>query len=74
VDGYPWTDPASLGAGDAPIPDPATPPADPPPVTDLFEYAGEEPAPDGADPWTALAASPDPATSTLARFWGTPPA
>jgi hypothetical protein len=66
VDGFPWTDPAALGEADA-----AGPPAEPagqPPPADLTEYASEE-LPPGVDPWEALAASDDPATSTLARFW-----
>jgi hypothetical protein len=66
VDGFPWTDPATLGgSGGA---EPPAPPAGPPPPADLAEYAGEE-LPPGADPWQALAASDDPATSALARFW-----
>jgi hypothetical protein len=63
VDGFPWIDPAALGA-----PDPTGhdfPPVDP---HELAEYAGTE-IPEGADPWTVLAGSDDPATSTLARFW-----
>ncbi|GAA4726526.1 hypothetical protein [Phytohabitans rumicis] len=66
VDGFPWTDPATLGQ--APLPDPDAAYQDGPPATDLAAYAGEEPPP-GADPWTALAASEDPATSSLARWW-----
>jgi hypothetical protein len=50
------------GAGD-PVAEAGTPEA-----SELAGYAGEVP-PDGADPWAALAASDDPATSALARFW-----
>lgn len=65
VDGFPWTDVAALGDGspDDPIGGDAAPPA-----TDLASYDGTE-IPDGADAWTALIGSEDPATSTLARFW-----
>jgi hypothetical protein len=68
VDGYPWADPALLGT--APVdayaeqgavtderPDPA----------ELADYASMDLA--GADPWTALISSEDPATRALARFW-----
>ncbi|BCJ69070.1 hypothetical protein [Polymorphospora rubra] len=69
VDGFPWTDADTLGAGDAaPLPDPGTAYADAPPADDLAAYAGTE-TPAGGDPWTTLAASDDPATSNLARFW-----
>jgi hypothetical protein len=64
VDGFPWIDPATLGAPDLAGHD-TLPPVDP---HELAEYAGTE-IPEGADPWTVLAASDDPATSTLARFW-----
>jgi hypothetical protein len=64
VDGFPWTDAATLGTPDIGTHD------DPQPVDphELAEYAGTE-IPPGADPWTVLADSDDPATSTLARFW-----
>jgi hypothetical protein len=68
VDGFPWTDPATLGHPDAALPDPAAAVSGTPDATDLFAYAGED-APAGGGGWTALAASPDPATSALARFW-----
>ncbi|MCW6007140.1 hypothetical protein K1W54_21540 [Micromonospora sp. CPCC 205371] len=69
VDGFPWADPATLG--EAPLTDPvAAHPAAPDP-TDLASYAAQD-LPPGADPWTALAASEDPATSSLARFWSHP--
>ncbi len=41
-----------------------------PPVTDLLSYDGLDPQVAGGDPWGALAASDDPATSSLARWWG----
>jgi hypothetical protein len=69
VDGFPWADPAILGDADAPLPDPATVYAGTPEPAELAGYAAEETPPDG-EPWTALAASDDPATSALARFWG----
>jgi hypothetical protein len=69
VDGPPWSDPAALGHDLLPDLDP---PADPPPVAELFEYAGEQLPVDG-DPWTALLGSDDPATSALARWWSLPP-
>lgn len=71
VDGFPWIDAAGLGAAAtpaAPFPgmDPhAFPGVDP---RELAAYAGADLPPD-VDPWTALAASPDPATSALARWW-----
>ncbi|WP_422769521.1 hypothetical protein ACN28C_22570 [Plantactinospora sp. WMMC1484] len=68
VDGFPWTDPALLGTPvDAST---ATPPGPDGTVgpEELAGYAGTELPVDG-DPWAALAASDDPATSTLARFW-----
>ncbi|MEV4627202.1 hypothetical protein AB0J90_13015 [Micromonospora sp. NPDC049523] len=69
VDGFPWADPATLGDADTP-PDPATTAwTGAPEPAELAGYAAEE-VPPGEDPWTALAASDDPATSALARFWG----
>jgi hypothetical protein len=65
IDGYPWTDPAVLGHDLLPPVDPDSGGPDP---ADLFDYAGEQPPADG-DPWSALLASPDPATSALARWW-----
>jgi len=69
VDGFPWTDAAVLGDGGTPLPDPAAAPTGAPEAGDLFAYAGEDVPAGGAD-WTALVASPDPATSSLARWWG----
>ena len=73
ADGYPWADPDVLGsAGDAADAAEPTGPATGGAAAagDLFAYAGIEPAPPGADPWGQLLASDDPATSSLARFWG----
>ncbi|GAA3352052.1 hypothetical protein GCM10020358_84740 [Amorphoplanes nipponensis] len=66
VDGFPWIDTGSLGLYHAGPLDAA--PAEPVPVQELADYAGEELAP-GVDPWAALADSEDPATSALARWW-----
>ena len=66
VDGFPWIDTARLGA-DGPVP--AEPvPVEPVPAADLAGYAAAD-LPPGADPWAVLAASDDPATAALARFW-----
>jgi len=60
VDGFPWIDPATLGDPSAALTDlTPTEPADP---SDLTAYAALDP---GADP----AASDDPATAALAKFW-----
>ena len=65
VDGYPWSDPDTLGeAADTPPPDAA------PPLSDLLSYAGMEPSATGGDGWAALVDSDDPAVSALARWWG----
>jgi hypothetical protein len=74
VDGFPWSDAAVLGdehdTGDPSGPSAGSQPAfDPPPAGDLAAYDAHEVAP-GEDPWHALAGSDDPATSSLARFWG----
>lgn len=69
VDGYPWADAGLLGdSAGAALPDPRADLAAAPPAADLFAYAGEAPV-SGGPGWAALLASPDPATSTLARFW-----
>lgn len=65
VDGFPWSDPQSLG--DEPVGDPADDPQQPP-AEDLFAYDGQQ-VPDNGDAWDALQRSEDPATSSLARFW-----
>ncbi|MEQ4303414.1 hypothetical protein ABNF97_18855 [Plantactinospora sp. B6F1] len=69
VDGFPWADPALLGQPVDTVPPPLSG-ADAATVApdELAGYAGEELPADG-DPWAALTASEDPATSTLARFW-----
>jgi hypothetical protein len=66
VDGFPWTDPATLGT--APLPDADAAYQGGPEAGELAAYAGED-LPPGTDPWTALSASEDPATSSLARWW-----
>jgi hypothetical protein len=66
VDGFPWADPATLG--EAPLTDPVAAHDAAPDPSDLASYAAQD-IPPGADPWTALAASEDPATSSLARWW-----
>ncbi|MFY1692271.1 hypothetical protein [Plantactinospora sp. WMMB782] len=69
VDGFPWADPALLGQPvDAAVPPPPAADAGSVDPAGLAGYAGEELPADG-DAWTALTASDDPATSTLARFW-----
>lgn len=65
VDGFPWIDTATLGAGDTAG---FVPPVEPVTAEELAAYAGVE-IPPGADPWTILAASEDPATAALARWW-----
>ncbi|MGK5681509.1 hypothetical protein [Actinoplanes sp. URMC 104] len=65
VDGWPWIDTGSLGVVPAEAladtPDPVRP-------EELAAYAGAD-LTDAQDPWAALAADEDPATSTLARWW-----
>jgi hypothetical protein len=67
VDGFPWSDPHTLGGG---IDDPAHLHAGwgAPPAADLLDYAGLEASGDD-DGWQALLGSDDPATSALARWW-----
>jgi len=67
VDGFPWADPELLGEPVATPVEP-TPSGSAPGPDELADYAGERLPADG-DPWSALVASEDPATSTLARFW-----
>lgn len=77
IDGYPWIDPGLLGHDTAyhSLPDSEAVAGYPdevggvPHPDELFEYAGEQPV-DG-DAWSWLAASADPATSALARWWST---
>ena len=75
VDGLPWSDPALLGSDTAspgsvaPLPDPAAGHAVAPPLGELSAYATQDLPPGAAAGWAALLASPDPATSALARFW-----
>jgi hypothetical protein len=71
VDGFPWSDAAVLGdehdtSGTAADYQPSF---DQPPAGDLVAYDAQE-VPAGEDPWRAMAGSDDPATSSLARFWG----
>ena len=65
VDGFPWIDTATLGSAD---PAGFTAPTEPVSPQELAAYAGVDLDGD-ADPWTTLAASEDPATSALARWW-----
>ncbi|GAA3521721.1 hypothetical protein [Actinocatenispora rupis] len=69
VDGFPWSDPAVLGEQHDTAADTPGPVTSAPPPSDLLDYDAQE-LPDGADPWHALAGSEDPATSSLARWWG----
>jgi hypothetical protein len=72
ADGYPWADPDTLGdPGTLPEPDHVgLTMGGGAPVGDLFAYAGLDAAPAGVDPWSLLLGSDDPATSSLARWWG----
>ena len=63
VDGFPWVDASTLGGADT-----YAAQADPVDPHELAAYAGVE-VPDGADPWSVLAASDDPAVAALARWW-----
>lgn len=63
VDGFPWVDASTLGAHDT-----YEVPADPVDPHELAASAGIE-VPDGADPWSVLSASDDPAVAALARWW-----
>ncbi|MFC7533125.1 hypothetical protein [Actinoplanes sp. GCM10030250] len=65
VDGFPWIDTGTLGVADA---DGFTPVEEQVNPGELAAYAGVD-LPAGADPWAALAADEDPATSALARWW-----
>lgn len=62
VDGFPWIDPAGLGAAaDVTHDDPVRP-------EELAAYAGADVSAE-TDAWQALRDSDDPATSALARWW-----
>ncbi|WP_436533887.1 hypothetical protein [Actinoplanes sp. HUAS TT8] len=63
VDGFPWVDASTLGTADT-----YAAHADPIDPHELAAYAGVE-VPDGADPWSILSASDDPAVAALARWW-----
>ncbi|MEU4620534.1 hypothetical protein AB0G04_11225 [Actinoplanes sp. NPDC023801] len=65
VDGFPWIDPATLGAAD---PAGFLPPVENVTAEELAAYAGVD-IPDGADAWSVLASSDDPATAALAKWW-----
>lgn len=70
VDGFPWSDADVLGAGDHSLsaaydPSAHLDSADP---ADLAGYDGAG-VHAGADPWSLLLGSDDPATSSLAGFW-----
>ena len=69
VDGYPWSDPATLGDIGTVTGAPQFADAGPP-VDDLLSYAGMDPPAPGVDPWAAMVDSDDPAVSALARWWG----
>lgn len=72
VDGFPWSDAAALGDPDADSgSDYGVRASDgvPPPM-ELFGYDAQH-APAAGAGWQALAHSDDPATSSLARWWGT---
>lgn len=66
VDGYPWSDPSAVAAPGTGGDDPAAGPDAAPPAQDLLDYAGAD---GGADPWSALVGSDDPAASSLGRWW-----
>jgi hypothetical protein len=65
VDGFPWIDTGTLGIVGLDTAEATAGTAD---TADLAAYA-EVDLPPGVDPWAVLAASDDPATSALARFW-----
>lgn len=67
VDGYPWSDPAALGASVADDDGVLEAGWSQPTSGELLDYAGMSPG--GVDPWQALLGSDDPATSALARWW-----
>jgi hypothetical protein len=71
VDGFPWTDAGVLGGPDHSLSaafDPAVAGQEPAEPAGLADYEHLE-MPAGADPWSLLLGSEDPATSSLATFW-----
>ncbi|GAA4255635.1 hypothetical protein [Dactylosporangium darangshiense] len=71
VDGFPWSDADVLGGGDHSLSaayDPAVAEHGGAEPGGLADYAGVD-VPSGADPWSLLLGSEDPATSSLATFW-----
>jgi hypothetical protein len=68
VDGFPWSDPASLGGNGGDPTGGADPDTTNPDAADLAGYDNTD-VPDGTDPWQVLVGSDDPATSSLARWW-----
>ena len=70
VDGPPWGDPSVVGG--EPLAEPAG--YEPPDPADLSGYAAVDLAEVDGDPWAALLAAEDPATSALARWWAPPAA
>jgi hypothetical protein len=69
IDGYPWSDAATLGGGPHEHPTADHGGYGAPPSAELLEYAGLDQPADG-DAWATLLSSDDPATSSLARWWG----
>jgi hypothetical protein len=76
VDGFPWSDPSSLGDADGHDSDDYLRMLDgghdtggsATAAADLAQYEGID-VPAGSDAWSTLIGSEDPATSTLARWW-----
>jgi hypothetical protein len=66
VDGYPWSDANVVAAPGTGGGDPAYGPDAAPQAAELLDYASAD---GGADPWSALVGSDDPATSSLGRWW-----
>ncbi|MER7007679.1 hypothetical protein ABT297_32190 [Dactylosporangium sp. NPDC000555] len=71
VDGFPWSDADVLGGPDHSLSaafDPAVTGHGPAEPGGLADYAGVD-VPSGADAWSLLLGSDDPAASSLATFW-----
>ncbi|MEV8514494.1 hypothetical protein [Dactylosporangium sp. NPDC051484] len=71
VDGFPWSDAEVLGGPGHSLSaafDPAVTGHEPAGPGGLADYAGVD-VPPGADPWSLLLGSDDPAASSLATFW-----